>query len=221
MKESLKLQVLFASFIAMMIAMNLLGVKITTIFGVSVSVAIFMVPFTFLITDIVAEIYGKKTATQFVITGVIALFVIFGFTALSVVLPPNERYPHNDAYRTIFGSTLRMIFASIVAFAISQYHDVWAFHFWKSKTKGKYLWLRNNLSTWVSQAIDSFIFLILAFYKTATLFDLAFIFKLFLPYYIFKIIFAAMDTPLVYLGVWWLKQKSSPPLKIRRDRGEL
>ena len=205
MHDNIKLTYLFAIFIALMIGMNLLGGKITTLFGVSVSVAIFMVPITFLITDVVAEVYGKKTATQFVISGVIALILIFAFTALSVILPPNERYENNDAYRIIFGSSLRIIIASIIAFAIAQYHDVWAFHFWKKKTGGKWLWLRNNLSTFVSQAIDTLIFLFIAFYMVSSRFDFAFIIQLFIPFYLFKISFAILDTPLVYLGVRWLK----------------
>jgi len=205
MKESMRLNILFATFIALMIGMNLLGGKITTLFGVSVSVAIFMVPITFLITDIVTEVYGKKAATQFVIAGVIALVIIFAFTALSVALPPNIRYSSNDAYRTVFGSSLRIIIASIIAFAIAQYHDVWAFHFWKEKTGDKWLWLRNNLSTFVSQAIDTIIFLTLAFYKAAPMFDFAFILQLFVPFYLFKIGFAILDTPFVYLGVSWLR----------------
>lgn len=201
----MKLNTLFAVFIALMIGMNLLGGKITTIFGFSVSVAIFMIPITFLITDIVSEVYGKKTATRFVVSGIIALAIIFAFTALSVWLPPNERYPNNDAYGTIFGSSLRIMVASVIAFTLSQFHDVWSFHFWKEKTKGKFLWLRNNLSTIVSQAIDSLVFLFLAFYKAAPLFDFAFIIQLFIPFYIFKIGFAILDTPLVYLGVKWLR----------------
>ena len=193
MKHSIKSQILLGIFVALMVGMNLLGSKITTVFGVSVSVAIFMVPITFLITDIIAEVYGRKAANQFVTTGIIALVMIFGFTALSVALPPNARYPFNEQYKTIFGSSLRIIIASIVAFAISQYHDVWAFHFWKEKTKGRFLWLRNNLSTFVSQAIDTIIFLTLAFYQSAPQFDMAFILRLFWPFYMFKLIFAVLS----------------------------
>jgi len=206
MKEPFRLKILFAAFIALMIGMNLLGGKITTIFDASVSVAIFMVPLTFLITDIVAEVYGKKTATDFVLTGVIALVIIFGFTALSVALPPNARYTHDEEYKIIFGGSLRIIIASIVAFAISQYHDVWAFHFWKEKTKGRHLWMRNNFSTIVSQAIDTIIFLFLAFYQVSPQYDLAFVLSLFWPFYVFKLVFALLDTPFVYLGVAWLKK---------------
>lgn len=205
--NNLKINTLLGLFIALMVGMTLLGGKITTVFGISVSVAIFMVPITFLITDIVAEVSGRKTANQFVTVGVISLIVIFAFTALSVFISPNERYEFNEQYRLIFGSSLRIIIASIIAFALAQFHDVWAFEFWKTKTQGKLLWLRNNLSTIVSQAIDTFVFMMIAFYHVTDKFTLEFIIQLALPYYFLKIIFALFDTPLVYLGVKWLGWK--------------
>lgn len=205
MNQDLKLKLLLGLFVSLMIAMNLLGGKITAIFGIPVSVAIFMIPITFLITDIVAEVMGKKLARQFVLIGVIALVVIFAYVLLSVNLSPHERYSFNQEYRTIFGSSLRIIVASITAFALAQFHDVWAFHFWKQKTHGKALWLRNNLSTFVSQAIDTFVFMMIAFYQVTPKFTFGFIIALIIPFYLFKVAFAVLDTPLVYLGVKWLR----------------
>jgi len=113
-------------------------------FNVSVSVAIFMVPITFLITDIVAEVYGKKFSQRFVYIGVAVLVIMMLFVLLSVALPAHERYSYNAEYVTIFGSSLRIMVASILAFFLSQIHDVWAFEFLKKKTGGRFLWLRNN-----------------------------------------------------------------------------
>ncbi|MFH1405371.1 MAG: queuosine precursor transporter [Patescibacteria group bacterium] len=202
-----KLNILLGLFVGLLIGMNLLGGKITTLFGISVSVGIFMVPLTFLITDIVAEVYGKRTAKQFVLVGAFVLIVTFLYTALFVLLEPNERYSANEAYKTIFGASLRMMIASLVAFLLAQLHDVWAFEFWKGKTHGKLLWLRNNASTFVSQAIDTLVFMFIAFYHIAPKFDALFIIKLAIPYFLFKIAFAVIDTPFVYLGVRWLKGK--------------
>ncbi|MCF7846983.1 MAG: queuosine precursor transporter [Candidatus Gracilibacteria bacterium] len=207
-----RLQILFALFIALLIGMNLLGSKITTLVGISVSVGIFMVPLTFLITDIVEEVYGKSTVKYFIIGGVLSLAVTFLFTSLFVILEPHERYSFNEEYRTIFGSSLRIIIASITAFALAQVHDVFAFEWWKKKTHGRALWLRNNLSTFVSQFIDTMAFMMIAFWQITPKFTFAFILSLAIPYYIFKIVFAVIDTPLVYLGVRWLraeKEKSS------------
>ncbi|MFH1564936.1 MAG: queuosine precursor transporter [bacterium] len=208
MTKKLKLNLMLSLFSGLLVAVNLLGGKITTIVGVSVSVGIFMVPLTFLITDIAQEVYGKKVAGQFVTTGVITLIITFFYVLFFIKLPPNERYALNNEYAAIFGSSLRMIIASLVAFVLSGYHDVWAFEFWKRKTQGKKLWLRNNFSTIVSQGIDTFVFMMIAFYKIAPKFDFLFIIKLIIPYYIFKIVFALLDTPFVYLGVKWLKSGS-------------
>jgi len=199
-----KTQILLAVFIALLVGMNLLGGKIVSLFGISVSVAIFMTPLTFLITDIVEEVHGKKVVKDFILGGVISLILIFLFTALFVYLEPNPRYTFNEEYKTIFGSSLRMIVASITAFILSQTHDVLVFEWWKKKTKGKALWLRNNLSTIGSQLIDTFVFMMIAFYHLTPKFTFAFIISLAIPYYLFKMLFALIDTPFVYLGVKWL-----------------
>lgn len=202
---SKKLSLLFGLFIAFVIAMNLLGGKVTSLFGVSTSVGIFLVPLTFLITDIVAEVYGKAVTRMFVRTAIIAIAIVMVFTLLFVSLPAHERYMFNAEYETIFGGSLRIMLASVVAFALSQLHDVWAYEFWKKKTQGKYLWFRNNASTMVSQAIDTLLFMFIAFYAVSDKFTALFILQLALPYYLLKILFAAIDTPFVYLGVKWLK----------------
>lgn len=207
MEQDKKLNILLGIFVTILICANLLGVKITTLFGVSVSVGIFMIPISFLITDIVEEVFGKKKSKQFILTGVIALVITFFFAWLGVTLAPNERYTFNEEYKTIFSGSLRMIFASLVAFLLAQYHDIWAFNFWKKKTNGKYLWLRNNASTFVSQFIDTTVFMFLAFYQVAPKFDALFILHLIIPYWLFKIAFALIDTPFVYWGVRWLRRE--------------
>lgn len=203
-----KLMVLLSVFVGLLIGMNLLGGKIVSLLGISVSVGIFMVPLTFLITDIVAEVYGKKTVQWFIYGGVIALLMTLVYIWIFVQLEPHTRYTFNEEYKTIFGLSTRIIIASIVAFIISQLHDIFAFEYWKKKTHGKMLWLRNNLSTVVSQMLDTLIFMFIAFYQIAPKFTAAFIISLAIPYYLFKVTFAVLDTPFVYLGVKWLKKGS-------------
>lgn len=200
--------VLLSVFVGLLIGMNLLGGKIVSLLGISVSVGIFMVPLTFLITDIVAEVYGKKTVQWFIYGGVIALLMTLVYIWIFVQLEPHTRYTFNEEYKTIFGLSTRIIIASIVAFIISQLHDIFAFEYWKKKTHGKMLWLRNNLSTVVSQMLDTLIFMFIAFYQIAPKFTAAFIISLAIPYYLFKVTFAVLDTPFVYLGVKWLKKGS-------------
>ncbi len=200
---------LLGLFIACLILANTLGTKITTLFGVRVSVGIFFIPVLFLVTDIIAEVFGKKEAQKFVTISVILLLITVGMTALCIALPPNPTWGNQAAYASVFGATLRMTLASIVAFILSQYHDVWAFEFWKQQTRGKYLWLRNNASTIVSQLIDTTVFMFLAFYKINPKFTVGFLITLILPYWLFKVLFALLDTPLCYLGVRWLRGSSS------------
>jgi len=203
-----RLALLFALFIGLLVGVNLLGGKVIGLLGISSSVGIFIVPLTFLITDIVAEVYGKDTAQQFVTGGILVLLVIFAYTLLFTYLPSHERYPYNDEYKIIFGSSLRMIGASLIAFVLSQYHDILAFEWWKKKTHGNFLWIRNNVSTIISQGIDTFVFMMIAFYKVSPTFTFSFVINMCIPYYLLKIGFAILDTPFVYLGVRWLRKSA-------------
>jgi len=133
-----KLQILFVIFIALVIGMNLLGGKITSLFGISVSVAIFITPLTFIIINIIEEVCSKKTARHFIVGGIISLIVIFIYTSIFVVLEPHSRYTFNQEYKTIFGSSLRMIIASLIIFILSQTHDSAAFEWWKKKPTAKF-----------------------------------------------------------------------------------
>lgn len=203
-----KLLLLNGIFIAALILGNVLGSKVTTLFGVVTSVGIFAYPITFLVTDIVEEVKGKETTKMFLLSGIVALVLSFVLVWVGIGLHPASFYEHNEAYRTVFGNSMRVIVASLVAFSLGQLHDIWAFNFWKQKTKGKYLWLRNNLSTVVSQFIDTTIFMFIAFFMVTPEFTIARIFSMIIPYWILKVAFAVVDTPLVYLGVKWFKGKS-------------
>ncbi len=206
-KLAFKTDFLLGLFVTSLILANLLGTKITTLFGIRVSVGIFFMPILFLVTDVVAEVHGKEKARNFVMVTTILLVFLFFMMWLSIALPPNETWGNQEAYANIFGGSLRIVAASLIAFAVSQLHDVWNFDFWKRKTHGKFLWLRNNVSTMVSQLIDTVLFMFIAFYQVTPKFTVGFIITLIIPYYLFKIGFALVDTPLCYLGVKWLRGK--------------
>lgn len=174
---------------------------------IHVSVGILAVPIMFLVTDIVEEVLGMEKTKSFIKAGVFTMLILLGLTALAVWLPadPSRKYFSQEAYASIFGISLRMMLASIIAFVLAQSHDIWSFNFWREKTKGRWLWLRNNASTIVSQFIDSTVFMFIAFYGLTEKFTAAYIFGLIIPYWIFKILFALLDTPFCYLGVRWLK----------------
>lgn len=208
-----KVAFLFGLFIAALVSANLLGNKLTTIFGITASVGVFAYPLTFLITDVVKDNLGKKTALQFYKAGFAALLLTLLLTFVARVVPPASFYANNEAYNHIFGNSLRIIVASLLAFLFAQYHDLWAFGFWKRLTKGKYLWLRNNLSTIVSQFIDTTLFTFIAFYLVTPEYTLVRMFAMILPYWALKVAFALFDTPFCYLGRWWFRSGNRLPPK--------
>ena len=166
-------------FVGSIVAANLMGTKVIPFFTIgnlefTGSVGILLFPLSFLVTDIMTEIWGGRAIRSLIGATISVLFLVLGVTALATVLPPAERFvAANDAYVSIFSSSLRITAASIVAFALSQSHDVWAFEWWKRLTGGRFLWLRNNLSTMVSQLIDTVVFMLIAFWGVGDRFSLA------------------------------------------------
>jgi len=152
---------------------------------------------------LLSEVYGKSEARKGVWLGFFALIFMTIIMQISLQFQPHESDFSQEAMQTIFGFIPRIAVASLTAYLISQHHDVWAFHFWKKKTRGRYLWLRNNASTWISQAIDSFVFVFIAFYGV---FKLNIIFSILFTTYFLKILIAVLDTPIVYLGRWVLRK---------------
>lgn len=199
-----KTNLLLGLFVAAIIAANMIGTKVAHVFF-DFSVGIFAFPLTFLITDIIEEVHGKKKTKEFVYIAFVCLVFVLAITAFAVKVPFAERSFVQENYTQVFGTTMRIFIASIIAFFIGQMHDVWAFNFWKQKTKGKYLWLRNNLSTIVSQLIDTVIFMFIAFYGVSPKFTISYLFVLIIPYWLIKVGAALLDSPFVYLGVKWLR----------------
>ena len=133
--------------------------------------------------------------------------LMFVMMSVCIAIRPNESWDMQEQYATVFGSSMRMTIASLVSFVVAQQLDVFMFSLWGKITKGKHLWIRNNMSTIVSQLIDTTIFEFIAFWHLTPKFTTAYIFSLILPYWLFKVVFALLDTPFCYLGVWWLSGK--------------
>lgn len=191
-------------FVAVLTISNIIANKIVSVGIWIVPAAIFAYPITFALTDIISEIYGKKAAKQVVWLGLWANVLLVGFVQLAIYLPPAPFYQLNDAFKNVLGGTFRIVIASLIAYLVSQSHDVWAFHMWKKLTKGKHLWLRNNASTMVSQLIDSVLFISIAFYGIVPNNVLI---NMILSQYSIKLIIALIDTPFVYLVVKFLTGK--------------
>ena len=207
-----KLLTLVSVFIGTLVGMNLLGGKIITIFGIGASVAVFIVPISFALTDIATEAFGRKFSRQLTFAGMIALVILMVYSAIFVALEPNARFASNDAYKTVFGSSLRIIIASITAFLLAQLQDIFVFERIRKMTRGRWLWVRTNVSTFASELVDTIAFMFIAFYHLTPKFDALFVIKMIIPYLLLKIVLAFLMTPAVYAGVRALKNSgiSSP-----------
>ena len=171
-----------------------------------ISVGILPYPITFLITDLISEIYGKKRANQVVITGIFASFFSLLIVYVSNVVPATEWSPvKDDMFSTVFGSTAIAVFASMMAYLLAQFVDIQIYHFWKRLTKGKHLWLRNNFSTWLSQLVDTLTILLLL--CSFGIIEWSRFKGLLVAGFLFKVMIAALDTPFLYLGVYLFRKR--------------
>ena len=198
---------LFAFFMALFVTFvlltNTVGVKLFTLAGVTLPVSILWYPLTFLVTDIVSEVYGSRRARYLVIMGFCMSVLLLGFSLIGVVMPAASVYALGEDYRNIFGPIWRLLFGSMAAYLLAQMIDVQLFHFWKRLTRGKHLWLRNNGSTMLSQLVDSVVVNMIFLYKNPAVFSGTFgdLLGIIFGVYVAKLLIAAADTPLCYLGV--------------------
>ncbi len=180
-----------------------------SIFGAplfEISVGILPYPITFLITDLISEIYGKKKANQIVVAGIFASFFSMGIVLIANYVPAIDASPINDAiFNSVFSLSPLAVLASMLAYLFAQFVDIQIYHFWKKVTKGKHLWLRNNFSTFFSQFIDTFTVVgLLCVFKVLP-WDL--FFGLVVSGFIFKIIIAFVDTPFLYFFVYIIRKR--------------
>ena len=180
---------------------ELFGIKLFEL-----SVGVLPYPITFLITDIVSEIFGKRKANQLVVMGILASIFSIGLLLLGDVLPASSTSPIDDkTFNLVFSASPLAVLASMSAYLIAQFLDIRIYHFWKQLTKGKYLWLRNNFSTFSSQIIDSTTVIALLCIFDILAWDL--FLGLVLSSITFKILVAVIDTPLLYLLVGLIRKK--------------
>ena len=205
--------ILAALFISSLVASNLIFQKFFYwepfgLYRFEISVGILPYPITFLITDILSEIYGKKKANQVVISGIFASFFSMIIILVADFAPAIDNSPiNNTTFHEVFGLSPLAVFASMLAYLFAQFIDIKVFHFWKKLTQGKHLWLRNNFSTFFSQFIDTFtvVFLLCSFGVLPwTIFT-----SLLLSGFLFKVIIAALDTPILYGIVYLFRRKFS------------
>jgi len=202
--------ILAALFMASLVACNLIFRKFfhwNPIEGLTFeqSVGLLPYPITFLVTDLISECFGKRRANEVVIAGLFASLFTLVIISVSQAVPAADWSPVSDAqFDHVFGSTIVAVGSSMAAYLIAQFLDFRLFHFWKSLTGGKKLWLRNNLSTIPSQFIDTSTVLLLM--CSLGQIEWSLFATLLLHGFVFKMLVALLDTPLVYIGSWLIRR---------------
>lgn len=227
---------LAAVFICAMTLLNVIGItRFVQLGPIQLALGVLPYPLTFLCTDLICELYGRARANFVVSVGLLLNLLIIGFLWLGQQLPAvapdsmpswqmiqlaeNIRLPSGsiateqiELFQLIYQCSAGAVFASMIAYIAAQYADVRLFHFFKRLTAGKHLWLRNNCSTAISQAIDSFIVIGITFSAAyfAGEISLAILLTLMASNYLFKLLAALLDT----LPLYWLVGKLSRYLQI-------
>nr|WP_321485602.1 queuosine precursor transporter [uncultured Draconibacterium sp.] len=171
--------------------------KLIVAYGLTASVTFLAYAFSFTITDIAGEIYGKKVANQVAFGGFIAVIIGMIIFQIAIFIPGAPFWNNEEGFNNVFGLTARVTLAGVLSYGASQFLDVYLFHKIKEITHDKFLWLRNNLSTAISQFIDTLIFITIGF---------GFSLNMVAGQYILKIGVAAFDTIIVYAVVWLLRK---------------
>ena len=210
-----RFDLLVAVYIFCIAVSELMGAKtfpLANLFGyqLNASVAIFVLPLVFTVNDVITEVHGKERAKSVIRSGLVVVALILLFSLLAVHLPPSGRFRSTEsAYDAIFGLSARIAAASLTAFAIAEFLDVMIFVKIRQKLGKKALWLRTNLSNFGAQLVDTTVFISLAFYSLNRPFgnNVSFLISLIVPYWLLKCFMSVVETPLVYVGVKWLKQE--------------
>ena len=205
-RDTKKILIALAVYLASLFAANTLGLKIMPfILGLHVSVAVFSFPFVFLTTDVIGEVYGKKMAKLFVLAGFIAtvLFILYSFLSLALPWDSAGEWVH-QSYDQIFGISVRIAIASVVAFIVAEYQDVVSFFYFKGTIGSRYFWLRSNLSNLWSQLLDTVLFMTIAF---AGVYPTPVLMRIIITWWLFKVLMGVLYTPLSYLGMRLLRGK--------------
>lgn len=214
--------ILAGLFIAALVACNLIIQKFfsweVSFFGWSytfqLSVGILPYPLTFLVTDILSEIYGKDRASKVVTAGLIASVFVLGLIFVADAVTAAPWSPVDDAtFHSVFGLSWLAITASMAAYLVAQYLDIRFFAFWRRLTRGRHLWLRNNASTFTSQVLDTALINGLLVIMGSPGLTWARFPQLFWNGVLFKWIVALADTPLFYAAVFYLRRKFPSEIK--------
>lgn len=189
---------LISMYVGCIVLAAVLGSKMFTFFGISVDGTIVVFSVTLLIADILREFFGKKEAKKAVWGGFVALLMAIICIQITIHLSPASFWHNQEAFVLILGNSWRIMLASISAYIVTEYFNIWCYGEIKDKTQGKHLWLRSNFSAILSQLLNTLIFTTIAFAGLAPLLPLI------IGSFIVKTIVALMETPFLYLvKLYW------------------
>lgn len=180
-----------------LILCNIQVLKTVTLFGLTTTLGNILYTSVFLTTNILNEFHGKKAARTAVVIGFVMLILSTLYMQVALIYTPDPSDFMQEHLVGLFSFMPRLALASMAAYLCSQAHDVWAYHFLRQRTKGRFLWLRNGLATLTSQAIDSVVFCLVAF---TGLFETPVLLEILLTTFIFKAIVTCLDTPFIYVA---------------------
>lgn len=190
---------------------NIQVVMLVRLFGMDATLGNILYAGGFLVTDILSENYGREEAKTAVKIGFFSLISMTALMQVAILFTPldiPEGLELFNGVKSIFSLMPRLAAASLIAYLISQFHDVWLYETIKNKFPAvKYLWLRNNGSTLISQILDNLIFTVIAFYG---IYPFAVLVQIFISTYIIKMIVAICDTPFIYLAEYLFRKKLIP-----------
>jgi len=202
--------ILAGVFIASLVSCNLIFQKFFTwnpfgLYNFEISVGILPYPITFLVTDLISEIYGAKRANRVVLAGLFSSVFVLGVVTIADYSTATSWSPVSDnEFSKVFGLTTFSVGASMAAYLAAQFIDIRLFHFWKRLTKGKHLWLRNNFSTITSQLVDTS--LVVGILCAVGAIEWQRFSELVFAGWLFKTIIAAIDTPFLYASTWGIRK---------------
>jgi uncharacterized integral membrane protein (TIGR00697 family) len=194
-----------AAFVVILLLSNLIGAaKLSTLGGVTFGAGILFFPLGYVIGDVLTEVYGYARARRCVWAGFVAMLFMALMSWVVVALPPAAGWPGQSAYEAVFGSTWRIVFASLVAFWAGEFANSFVLARMKVLTQGRHLWMRTIGSTIVGQGVDSLLFYPLAFYGQ---WSNAQVLTVMVTNWAMKVGWEALLTPVTYMVVNLLKHR--------------
>ncbi len=191
-------------FVACILISNILASKIINIFGFSMTGGVLVFPITYILGDVITEIYGYKNSKKIIIYGFICNLLMVLLFALAIKLPYPDYWQNQEAFISILSNTPRLLLASFIGYLVGGLSNSYIMEYIKNNSKIKHLWFRTILSTIVGESLDTFIFLMIGFYgtmKTNNLLPMIFYQSL------AKILYETLFTPITYKVITYIKKK--------------